>query len=56
MKKKNVKMNLTFTQEFYKFLKKKASDEHLAVSTFVKKFLMDIMLKNNRKENNYEKI
>lgn len=44
--KKNVKMNLTLSKEFHKFLKQRATEEHLAVSTYVKKYLMDQM-KNN---------
>lgn len=50
--KKNVKMNLTLPLDFYEYLKQRASEEHLAVSTFVKKFLMDQM-KNNRIEQNF---
>lgn len=41
------KMNLTLEFDFYQFLRRKAREEHLPVSTYVKKFLMDNLLKDN---------
>jgi hypothetical protein len=46
MKEKTEKMNIRFPQGFYKFLKRKAEDEHLPTSTYVKKYLMDNMNNN----------
>lgn len=49
-KKKNEKLNLTLEYSYYQFLKRKALDEHLPVSTFVKKFLMDnLQIGKNKK-------
>ena len=44
------KMNLTLDLEFYQFLKQKAREEHLPVSTYVKKFLMDNLLYDKTEE------
>lgn len=52
---KNAKLNLTLDSEFYEFLKLQAFREHLPVATYVKKFLMDSLLKNNFKVNSDEK-
>ena len=41
------KMNLTLDLEFYQFLRQKAREEHLPVSTYVKKYLMDNLLTDN---------
>lgn len=48
-KKKNEKLNLTIEHTYYQFLKRKASEEHLPVSTFVKKYLMDNLKMNKTK-------
>jgi len=48
------KMNLTLDLDFYQFLRQKAREEHLPVSTYVKKYLMDNLLTDNtgdRKQN-----
>jgi len=45
VRKKYGKMNLTLDMDFYQFLKQRAQNEHLPASTFVKKFLMDNLLK-----------
>ena len=47
MKNVNAKMNLTLPLDFYEYLKQVALEEHLPISTFVKKYLLDNM-KNNR--------
>jgi len=44
------KMNLTLDLEFYQFLKQKARQEHLPVSTYVKKYLMDNLLESDTEE------
>ena len=44
------KMNLTLEMDFYQFLRQKAREEHLPVSTFVKKYLMDNLLENDTEE------
>lgn len=41
------KMNLTLDLDFYQFLRQKAREEHLPVSTYVKKYLMDNLLTDN---------
>jgi len=46
-RKKYGKMNLTLELDFYQFLRRKAMEEHLPTSTYVKKYLMDNLLKNN---------
>ena len=43
-------MNLTLEMDFYQFLRQKAREEHLPVSTFVKKYLMDNLLENDTEE------
>ncbi len=50
VRKKYGKMNLTLDLEFYQFLRQKAREAHLPVSTFVKKFLMDNLLENDTEE------
>jgi len=49
-RKKYGKMNLTLEQDFYKFLRQRAAEEHLPTSTYVKKFLMDNLLEDNKTE------
>ena len=44
------KMNLTLDLEFYQFLRQKAREEHLPVSTYVKKYLMDNLLTDNTED------
>jgi len=44
------KMNLTLEKDFYQFLRQKAREEHLPVSTYVKKFLMDNLLNDKTEE------
>jgi hypothetical protein len=44
---KNAKLNLTLDLEFYEDLKVRANEEHLPTATFVKKYLMDNLPKNN---------
>lgn len=58
MIKKNAKMNITLDIEFYEFLKLIAYREHLKPSTFVKKFLMDNLVKDNLRTNDvqYDKV
>ena len=50
VRKKYGKMNLTLNLEFYQFLRQKARAEHLPVSTYVKKYLMDNLLENDTEE------
>ena len=44
------KMNLTLDLDFYQFLRQKAREEHLPVSTYVKKYLMDNLLTDNTED------
>ena len=44
------KMNLTLDLEFYQFLRQKAREEHLPVSTYVKKYLMDNLLTDDTED------
>jgi len=39
-KAKNVKMNLTLSQEFYDLLQQNASEDYVKVATWTKQFLM----------------
>jgi len=50
VRKKYGKMNLTLDLEFYQFLRQKARQEHLPVSTYVKKYLMDNLLESDTEE------
>jgi len=50
VRKKYGKMNLTLEMDFYQFLRQKAREEHLPVSTYVKKFLMDSLLNDKTEE------
>lgn len=53
---KNVKMNLTLTQEFYRQLKHESAKDFMKVSTWAKQQLMKVVL--NKSDNgvcNYEK-
>jgi len=38
---RNAKLNLTIEQDFYEDLKQKAYEEHLTVSTYARKLIMD---------------
>ena len=50
VRKKYGKMNLTLEMDFYQFLRQKAREEHLPVSTYVKKYLMDNLLTDNTED------
>ena len=49
-KTKNVKMNLTLSQEFYQLLKKNASDDFMKVATWTKQFLMKNLVERHNEE------
>lgn len=50
-KKEMIKMNLSLEKEFFALLEKKAQEDYVRVSTWVKQFLMKSLLgKNNGKK------
>lgn len=53
-KKKHGKINMTLPMDFLQYLRKRASEEHLPLATFTRKFLMDNMFKNNSDGGEYE--
>jgi len=45
---RNVKINLSIDQEFFRLLQREAEKEHLKVSTFIKWFLNKHLLHQNK--------
>ena len=49
-KKEMIKMNLSLEKSFFALLEKKAEEDYVRVSTWVKQFLMKSLLGNNNGE------
>ena len=47
IKKGTRRLNLTFEDDFYNFLKTKADEDYIKLGTWVKQFLKQNLIKNN---------